>query len=92
MSEDKTSISQEQSYQGIGEFWDSHDLAEFWEQTEPAEFEADIRFAATYYPLEKSLAAQLRSIAEQHGVSAETLLNLWVREKVTQEESSAHAA
>jgi hypothetical protein len=84
MSEDRAPISQGQSYQAIGEFWDSHDLTEFWEQTKPAEFEVDARFAATYYPLENGLAAKLRFLAEQHGISAETLLNLWVQEKVAE--------
>lgn len=27
------------SYEEMGEFWDTHDLADYWEQTEPAEFE-----------------------------------------------------
>jgi hypothetical protein len=34
MSKNKTSISLATSYQEIGEYWDSHDLAEVWEQTE----------------------------------------------------------
>ncbi len=42
MSESKSSISQAQSYRGIGEFWDTHDLADYWEQTESVEFEVDI--------------------------------------------------
>jgi hypothetical protein len=88
MSESKSSISQAQSYQDIGEFWDTHDLSDFWEQTEPAEFEVDLRSEAIYYPLELSLAKKLRSIAEQRGISAATLLNLWVQEKMAEEASS----
>jgi DNA-binding SARP family transcriptional activator len=49
MNEDKTTISQAQSYQAIGEFWDTHDLGEFWEQTAPAEFDVDIRSETTYF-------------------------------------------
>ena len=82
MSEDKSSISQAESYQAIGDFWDTHDLGEFWEQTEPAAFEVDIRSEVTYYAVETDLALKVRSLAEQRGVSAETLLNLWVQEKV----------
>jgi len=66
----------------IGEFWDTHDLADYWEQTEPAEFEVDLRSEVTYYALDKRLAAEVRTLAERRGVSAETLLNLWVQEKL----------
>jgi hypothetical protein len=82
MSNARSSISQAQSYQEIGEFWDTHDLTEFWNQTEPAEFEVDIESDVTYYPVETSLSARLADIARRRGVSAETLLNLWVQERL----------
>jgi hypothetical protein len=82
MNEDKSSISQADSYQAIGEFWDRHDLGEFWDETEPAEFTVDIRSEVTYYAVAADLSQKVRSLAEQRGVSAETLLNLWVQEKV----------
>ena len=31
MSENKTSISQAQSYQEIGQFWDTHDVTDYWD-------------------------------------------------------------
>lgn len=85
----KSSVSQGSSYQEIGEFWDSHDLADHWDQTQSAEFEVDLRSTATYYPLDRELAARLRSIAERRGVSAQTLLNLWVQEKTGEEANTA---
>ncbi len=81
MTEDKSAISQAQSYQEIGEFWDTHDLGEFWDETTPVEFEIDLHSETTYYALESNLSMNLRKLAEQRGVSAETLLNLWVQEK-----------
>jgi hypothetical protein len=88
MKENKSSISGAQSYQEIGEYWDAHDLSEHWEQTEPVEFEVDIESEKTYYAVETALSAKLRSIAERQGVSAETLLNLWVQEKIGEERIS----
>lgn len=85
MSDGKSSISQATSYQEIGEFWDSHDLGEFWEQTEPVEFEVEINSSTSYFPIEKNLATKLRQMAQQRGVSAQTLLNLWVQEKIEQQ-------
>ncbi len=84
MSDGKTLVSEATSYQEIGEFWDSHDLGEFWDRTEPVEFEVEISSSTSYFSLEKNLAAQLKQIAQQRGVSAQTLLNLWVQEKIEQ--------
>ncbi len=82
MSENKSSISKAKSYKEIGEFWDTHDVTDYWAQTEPAEFEVDIQSKARYFALESTLAARISEIAWQKGVSAETLVNLWVREKL----------
>ncbi len=87
MSEGRSSISKAQSYKEIGEFWDTHDLAEYWDQTSPVEFEVDIQSEVTYYALDNTLSAQIRGVARERGVSPETLLNLWVQEKL-QEQSS----
>lgn len=42
------------------------------------ELESDVH----YFALENSLSAKLRLIAENRGMSAETLINLWLQEKV----------
>ncbi len=61
--DEKSSISQAQSYKEIAEFWDTHDVADYWDQTEPVEFEVDIQSEARYYPLETTLAASVAKIA-----------------------------
>ncbi|MBA1343175.1 MAG: hypothetical protein C5S52_06215 [ANME-2 cluster archaeon] len=78
----RSSISEAQSYRDIGEFWDTHDLADHWDQTEPAEFEVDILSEITYYALDSKLSEAVRSLARKRGVSADTLLNIWVQEKL----------
>jgi hypothetical protein len=85
MKRSKSSISEAQSYREIGEFWDQHDLTDYWDQTEPVEFEVDIQSEATYFPVEISLSEKLVSMAAQRGVSPETLLNLWLQEKLRDE-------
>jgi hypothetical protein len=84
MSEGRSSISQAKSYQEIAEFWDTHDLADYWDQTEPVEFEIDIQSEATYYALDRQLSHNLARAADERGVSAETLLNIWIQEKLTE--------
>ena len=78
----RSSISEAQSYRDIGEFWDTHDLADHWDQTEPAEFEVDILSEITYYALDRKLSEAVRPLARKRGVSADTLLNIWVQEKL----------
>jgi CopG antitoxin of type II toxin-antitoxin system len=85
MSKSKSSISKAQSYKEIGEFWDTHELTEFWDQTQPVEFEVNIQSEVMYYRLDVALSKKIHLIAEQRGVSPETLLNLWVQEKVQEE-------
>ncbi len=81
----KSSISEAQSYEEIGEFWDTHDITDFWDMTEPAEFEVDIQSEMRYYALDRKLAEDVGQIAWQRGISVETLLNLWAYEKVAEE-------
>jgi CopG antitoxin of type II toxin-antitoxin system len=85
MTKAKGSISKARSYQEIGEFWDTHDLGDYWEQTKPAQFEVDIESEAIYYAVEPKLSTQISSLAKERGVSPETLLNLWLQEKLSEE-------
>jgi hypothetical protein len=89
MPKDKSSVSNAQSYQEIGAFWDSHDLGDYWEQTHTADFEVDLQSDITYYAVDNTLSNKLDSIARKRGVSPETLLNLWVQEKLQDEITKA---
>ncbi len=92
MDESKSSISQAQSYREIGEFWDTHDVTEDWDATEPVEFEVDIQSETRYFALDSRLAGEVSQMAWQRGISTETLLNLWVYEKVAEESVAAAPA
>ena len=85
MAENKSSISKKKSYQEIAEFWDTQDLSEFWDKTDEANFKVDLQSNVYYYAVETSLSSKLHLLAEKRGVSAETLVNLWLQEKVNQE-------
>ncbi|MBU0511298.1 MAG: BrnA antitoxin family protein [Chloroflexi bacterium] len=82
MAKNKSSISKASSYEEIGEFWDSHDAGEFWDQSHPVEFEIDIQSSKTYFAVDAILDKKLCAVAKEQGISAETLLNLWVQEKL----------
>ncbi len=78
----KSSLSKGSSYREIGEFWDNNDLGEFWDKTTEAEFDMDIESGVTYYALDNNLSARIQSISKQRGISPETLINLWIQEKL----------
>lgn len=85
MKKNKSSISKVQTHEEIGEYWDTHDLAEHWDETKPAEFEVDIQSEVTYFAVEKQLSEKIKAFARRRGVSPDTLLNLWVQEKLQEQ-------
>ena len=87
MKKNKSSISQAKSYKEIGEFWNTHDLAESWDKTREVSFEVDIKSEVTYYAVDKILSEQIQAIAQKRGVTADTLINLWVQEKLKEQKA-----
>jgi hypothetical protein len=89
MAENKSSLSGSGSYQELREYWDTHSLADHWDQTSAVEFELAGKSSTLYFPVDRFLAEKLREVASAHGVSAETLLNLWLQERVADETRKA---
>lgn len=77
----KTPVSNAQDYAEIGEFWDTHDATAWGEETS-VDFIVKIKSQQRYYPVDNKLVIKLKHEAEAHGVSGETLLNLWLQEKL----------
>ncbi len=71
-----------ESMEAFDEFWDSQSLADHEEHLEDVDVEMDIKTIKTYFPLAKDLIFPLRNYAESQGVSVETLINLWLVEKL----------
>ncbi|OGG45976.1 MAG: hypothetical protein A3F84_17360 [Candidatus Handelsmanbacteria bacterium RIFCSPLOWO2_12_FULL_64_10] len=74
------------SIQEAADFWDSHDLTDYWDQTREAHFEVDIQRRRFLTALEPELAKKLTACAHKQGVSTETLINVWLAEKVKEAE------
>ena len=65
-------------------FWDTHSSADYEEFMEPVHIEIDLSSRKVYYcPIAKDLLDQMRPHARQQGISTETLINLWLQEKIT---------
>jgi hypothetical protein len=70
------------SVEEAAEFWDSHDLSNYWDSTTEAHFEVDLQRQVFLTALEPELAKKLAKLAQKRGVSTETLINLWLAEKL----------
>lgn len=81
-----TSKSKAKTLEEIGEFWDTHSLGDYWDQTHEVEFEvrAQRRRRVT---LDPKVFAHLEAQARVRGVLPETLVNLWLAERLQEEGS-----
>jgi hypothetical protein len=81
-----TSISKARTLEEIAEFWDTHSLAEYWDQTHEVEFEvrAKRRRRVTLVP---EVYARLEVQASARGIQPETLVNLWLAERLQEQEA-----
>ena len=84
-SEEKrlTSISKASTLEEIADFWDTHSLADYWDQTYEVEFEvrAERRRRVT---IEPEIYARIEAQARVRGILPETLVNLWLVERLQQ--------
>lgn len=63
-------------------FWDTHSSADYDDAMESVEVEIDLSSSRVYCPVAKDLLTQIREQARRQGVSAETLVNLWLQERL----------
>lgn len=64
----------------MGEFWDTHDFSEFDSEGPDVEFTV-----ANAIAIETDLFSAVEQQARLRGVSVETLVNLWLQEKVAEQ-------
>ncbi len=80
MEENKqSSISGATTLDEIGAFWDTHDFTEFDTDAPDVEFTV-----AHSVRLEADLLASVEQQAQLRGVSVETLVNLWIQQKLVE--------
>ncbi len=65
------------------EFWDTHDSADYEEHLRDAACEVDIQRRVHLISLDSDLYHRVNAIAQAKGISAETLVNLWIQEKAS---------
>jgi len=81
----RTSISKARSLEEIAAFWDTHSLADYWDQTHEVTFEVRAQHRRRI-TLDPDVYAQVEALAHTRGVLPETLVNLWLMERLQERE------
>jgi hypothetical protein len=68
--------------EAAAEFWDSHDLADYEDLTGEVQFNVNLQRRRRLVALEPDLANKLAAEARKRGLSAESLVNLWLSERL----------
>ncbi len=90
MNDDKERIPNLNSYDEIADFWDTHSVADYWDETEPAEFELDTNARRRYLvALDRDLLARAQRLAQERGLSTESMINLLLEQRLSQLETTA---
>jgi len=76
----KSSISQASNIEEIDDFWDTHDFTEYDSPADDAIFEV-----AYAVPIELELFTSLEKLAQRQDIRVETLVNLWLQEKLSEQ-------
>jgi hypothetical protein len=69
------------SIEAAAAFWDTHSLADYWDETREVEIEVRAR-RRRRVSVAPDLWDRLRVYAQANGISPETLVNLWLAERL----------
>jgi hypothetical protein len=77
----QTPISKAQTLDEVADYWDTHSLADHWDQTHEARFE-DRAKRRRRITLDPEVYSAIEAQARIRGISPETLINLWLVERI----------
>lgn len=70
------------SLDALVEYFDTHDLGDEWALMPEAQFDIDIQKRTHLVAIDEELIERLAAIAKAQYLPAETLINVWLKEKV----------
>ena len=76
-----TTILGAHTLEEIREFWDTHSLDDYWDQTHEVEFEVRAK-RKRRITIDPEVYSQLEAEARSRGIQIETLINLWLVERL----------
>ncbi len=85
MPENKQKLEPVPSFASIEEasdWWDEHSVGDYWDTAKEVHIDVQIDKIPRYVVLDVDIAKKIRNLAQTKGISTETLINLWLREKI----------
>ncbi len=74
-------IPRNMAIEEASEFWDTHSVADYPSHVVQMEYKPEERI--TFVAIANELLKHLEKKAKESGISIETLINLWIQEKLT---------
>ena len=81
MASKKDLVPESMTIEEASEFWDTHSVADY--PSHVVQFEYRPEEQITFVAIANDLLHQLEKQAKKQGASVETLINLWIKEKLT---------
>jgi len=81
-NDNASSISGSRSLEEMAEFWDVHDATDFDDQTHEVDMMFDLCVRPHYVAIDPDVLGLLRDAARVRGLSTESLVNLWLQERL----------
>lgn len=78
----ESAVSKARTYEEIGAFWNTHDLADVGEHTRPVTFDVAITRRRFLVAVDPGILREVRQRAATRGLTPESLVNLWLKEKL----------
>jgi hypothetical protein len=72
-----------ESLEAAADFWDTHDLTDYRDEFREIK-DVKIDLAPQRFRLEDELAKKINKLAHRRGISTETLINLWLQQKLSE--------
>ena len=80
----KNKIPEFKSLEEFQGFWDKHDLTEFWDKLKEVPIKVDLKRSKNLVTIDPEILRKIRKTAAQKGLKTESLINIWLQEKILQ--------
>ncbi len=74
-------IPENMTIEEASEFWDTHDVADYPSHVIRMQYTPEAR--VTFVAIANQFLSPLEQLAQKDGISLETLVNLWIQEKLS---------
>ncbi len=78
----RKTLPRSKSVRELVDFFETHDMGDYWEQMPEAHFDVNIRKRTHLVALEEDIVDKLTEIARTRKISSESLINIWLKEKI----------